>query len=84
MTSAAGTPYFMAPEVLTGVSYDSKADMWSIGVILYELITLKKPFDAQTVPEVLKMIVDIEYTPLPFNYSSHLICTTSLLLSFPH
>ena len=48
----------MAPEVLKGIPYDSKADLWSIGVILYELITLKKPFDKPTVPEVLKMIVE--------------------------
>ena len=38
----------MAPEVLKGIPYDSKADMWSIGVILYELITLNKPFEAET------------------------------------
>ena len=54
----------MAPELLNGIPYDSKADIWSIGVILYELITLKKPFDRRTVPEVLKMIVEEEYPPL--------------------
>jgi len=39
----------MAPEVLASTPYDSKADMWSLGVIMYELITLDKPFDAFSV-----------------------------------
>ena len=47
MTSV-GTPYFMPPEVTLGKPYDSKADVWAIGIILYELITFKKPFDGDT------------------------------------
>ena len=42
--TACGTPYFMPPEVCLGKPYDSKADVWAIGVIIYELIMLKKPF----------------------------------------
>jgi NIMA (never in mitosis gene a)-related kinase len=44
-----GTPYFMPPEVCKGCPYDAKADVWAMGVIIYELITLKKPFDSKTV-----------------------------------
>lgn len=44
-----GTPYYMAPEVCAGKKYDKKADVWSVGIVLYELITLQRPFDAQTV-----------------------------------
>ena len=40
-----GTPYFMPPEVCKNFPYDAKADVWAMGVIIYELITLKKPFD---------------------------------------
>ena len=40
-----GTRLYMAPEVLTcGGQYDSRADMFSVGVILYEVITLRRPF----------------------------------------
>ena len=39
-----GNPYWLPPEVLLGKSYDKKADVWAIGVVLYELIMLKKPF----------------------------------------
>jgi len=38
----------MAPEVCMGEKYDLKADVWAVGIILYELITLRKPFDAET------------------------------------
>ena len=45
-----GTPVYMAPEVIVGRSYDQKADMWSIGCVLYELATGKKAF--QTLREI--------------------------------
>lgn len=40
-----GTPYFMPPEVINHFPYDAKADVWAMGVIIYELVTLKKPFE---------------------------------------
>ena len=46
MTSIAGTPLYMAPQVLMRMPYTSKCDIWSIGMILYELIFGKTPFTA--------------------------------------
>ncbi|RVD93343.1 NEK kinase [Tubulinosema ratisbonensis] len=43
-TSIIGTPYYMAPEVIKRKGYDEKIDVWGLGVCLYELITLEKPF----------------------------------------
>lgn len=39
-----GTPVNMAPEVLNGQSYNGEADIWSLGTILFELLTGYSPF----------------------------------------
>ena len=52
--TSCGTPLFMPPEVCLGYQYDSKADVWAFGVILYELICLKKPFESETIQGVLQ------------------------------
>jgi len=44
-----GTPYFMCPELCENKKYNNKCDIWALGCILYELITLEKPFQAQNI-----------------------------------
>jgi len=43
-----GTPYYMSPELWKNQKYDKRSDIWSLGVLLYELAALKHPFLAQT------------------------------------
>ncbi|KAJ4819598.1 hypothetical protein LUZ62_032164 [Rhynchospora pubera] len=50
--SAVGTPDYLAPEILLGTEHDYAADWWSVGVILFELITGIPPFTART-PEMI-------------------------------
>jgi serine/threonine protein kinase/Tol biopolymer transport system component len=51
-----GTPVYMAPEQTDGTPGDAQSEVWSLGVVLYELLTGKRPFDRATIPEVLEAI----------------------------
>lgn len=52
-----GSPQFMAVEILLSKPYDCKADLWSIGTILYQCLTGKAPFQAQS-PQALRSYYD--------------------------
>ena len=43
-----GTIFTMAPEILAGEEYDSKCDLWSLGIIIYQLLFKKYPYEAST------------------------------------
>ena len=60
-----GTPYYMAPELYSGLKYNTKCDIWSFGCIIYELITLRKPFDGRNIIELAKKI---KYSSVNSNY----------------
>jgi serine/threonine protein kinase len=40
-----GTPLYLSPEILKGQKYDEKVDLWAIGILAYELLLGKSPFD---------------------------------------
>ena len=48
LTKAIGTPYYMAPEIYYGEDYDSRCDVWSLGVMFYELIFKKLPWNGES------------------------------------
>lgn len=43
-----GTPYYLSPEIVLGKQYGFPSDMWMLGVVLYELMTLEKPFEGES------------------------------------
>ncbi|KAE8163652.1 hypothetical protein BDV40DRAFT_299198 [Aspergillus tamarii] len=51
-----GSPLYMAPEILRYEKYDAKADLWSVGTVLYEMVVGKPPFRATNHVELLRKI----------------------------
>jgi tRNA A-37 threonylcarbamoyl transferase component Bud32 len=66
-----GTPFYMAPEQIAGRKVDSRADIFSLGTVLYELLTFAKPFGGDTVTTVIYKIMN-EQPPPPRTYDASL------------
>jgi serine/threonine protein kinase len=64
LTSVRGTPLYMAPELFQQAQYTAAADVWSLGVLLFELAAGRPPFFADTLPELMQAIV--QSTPVAF------------------
>ncbi len=62
--SVMGTPYYMAPEQARGQKdQDHRVDVYATGVLLYEMLTCRRPFDGDTFNELLIKIVTEPFTP---------------------
>ena len=51
-----GSPIYMAPELLKGMQYSQKADVWSLGVLLYEMIFKCCPYEEKNIPSLINLI----------------------------
>lgn len=59
-----GSPIYMAPEVLKGESYTTKADIWSLGVILFEMLYGYCPYESKSIASLINTI-DTQAVQLP-------------------
>jgi len=63
--SMLGTPYYMSPEqVFSDKDLDERADLWSLGVVMYEALAGVRPTEAETIGRVLKRIMEAELDPI--------------------
>ena len=76
-----GTPYYLSPEIVNNKQYTIKSDIWSLGVLLYEMMALKMPFDANSLPMLTLKIIKGNYAPPPQIYTSDLRSLVSQLLN---
>eukprot|EP00928_Gymnodinium_smaydae_P036051 TRINITY_DN25253_c0_g1_i1.p1 TRINITY_DN25253_c0_g1~~TRINITY_DN25253_c0_g1_i1.p1 ORF type:complete len:1104 (-),score=207.29 TRINITY_DN25253_c0_g1_i1:91-3402(-) len=72
-TEFMGTVAYLAPEVCQSAPYSCKVDIWSVGVVLYELVSLKQPFSASNVVATIFKIVSSTHPPLP-EFCSKRVC----------
>mmetsp|Transcript_44944 Transcript_44944/g.74987 ORF Transcript_44944/g.74987 Transcript_44944/m.74987 type:complete len:350 (+) Transcript_44944:95-1144(+) len=67
-----GTPYYMSPELIEGVAYNHKSDIWALGCVLYEMLTLRLPFPASSMAELGNKVLNFAPPPLDEKYSAAL------------
>jgi predicted Ser/Thr protein kinase/tetratricopeptide (TPR) repeat protein len=59
-----GTPHYMAPEQVRGLKTDARSDVFAVGCVFYELLSGRKPFDAESMHAVLFKVIQEEPPPL--------------------
>eukprot|EP00002_Diphylleia_rotans_P028014 TRINITY_DN5647_c0_g1_i1.p1 TRINITY_DN5647_c0_g1~~TRINITY_DN5647_c0_g1_i1.p1 ORF type:complete len:620 (+),score=142.87 TRINITY_DN5647_c0_g1_i1:129-1988(+) len=61
LRSRCGSPYYVAPEMVAGKGYGSSVDVWSLGVVLYSILTGDVPFSDNNLTTLLEKIVEGKY-----------------------
>jgi NIMA (never in mitosis gene a)-related kinase len=67
-----GTPYYASPEVWKDQPYDSKCDVWSLGVVIYEMAAQSPPFTGTDMQALYRKITRGGFAPIPSKYSESL------------
>jgi serine/threonine protein kinase/ActR/RegA family two-component response regulator len=65
---ALGTPYYMSPEQATASPLDARSDLYALGVLLFEMLTGRPPYLAQTSVEIMAMHVNARLPSLPARF----------------
>ncbi|XP_069495958.1 serine/threonine-protein kinase Nek5 [Ambystoma mexicanum] len=64
-----GTPYYLSPEICENRPYNNKTDIWSLGCVLYEMCTLKHPFEGNGLRQLVLKICRGHFIPVSSKYS---------------
>lgn len=76
-----GTPYYLSPELCEEKPYNHKSDIWSLGCVLYEMCTLRHPFEANNQGALILKIVRGKFDPIPSTFSKELSEMVNSLLT---
>jgi len=80
LLTVTGTPYYACPEVWKNMPYDNKSDIWSLGCVMYEMITGRPPFTAQSMKELGNRVISGKYEQISSKYSQELRDVLKMLL----
>ena len=67
-----GTPYYASPEVWRDQPYDMKSDIWSLGCVVYEMVSLKPPFRANDMQGLFNKVQKGLFERIPLKFSNDL------------
>ncbi|PAA53032.1 hypothetical protein BOX15_Mlig010016g1 [Macrostomum lignano] len=83
MISVVGTMVYACPEIVQSQPYGEKADIWSIGCVLYHMAALKAPFDSSNMLNLATRIVEGSYDPTPLqnHFSKQLLDVVAACLT---
>lgn len=79
-STVVGTPYYLSPEIVENKKYNAKSDIWSLGVVIYELAALQVPFTGSNLPQLVVSITRGKYAPPPVHFSKNLHELINLML----
>lgn len=75
-----GTPYYASPEVWKDQPYDNKSDIWSLGCVIYEMITLRPPFRAENMEGLYNKVIKGQLAKIPDRFSTDLAEIVRMLI----
>ena len=75
-----GTPYYASPEVWNDDPYDNKSDIWSLGCVTYEMLTLHPPFRAESMEGLYQKVIKGQFGKINPRYSEDIFEMIKFLL----
>jgi serine/threonine protein kinase len=76
-----GTPYYLSPEMWGGERYSKKADLWSVGIVLFEMMTLRRPFTGDSMKQLSDAVRKGVLPSIPDSFDPELVTACQVLLT---